>query len=137
MEQTISETQNEIADARTALEKAAEGQTGLEGGLTEAQEEALFREGAIPPTLSNGDPLRDLEILASGGIIARPEDVEVKKQEQAPKPARGHKFPLPVLPLPPHSHLKSRYHPVLDQLTNLMMRDGKKSLAQRVSKPPA
>ncbi|KAF6803810.1 37S ribosomal protein S7, mitochondrial [Colletotrichum sojae] len=125
VQQTISETQAEIADARTALEKAAEGQSGLEGGLTEAQEEALFRDGAIPPTVSNGDPLRDLEIIASGGIVERPEDVEVEE------PVRGHKFPLPILPLPPHSHLKSRYHPVLDQLTNLMMRDGKKSLAQR------
>ncbi|EFQ33558.1 30S ribosomal protein S7 [Colletotrichum graminicola M1.001] len=123
-------TQSTAEEAAAALEElaaAAKNQSvGLEGGLTEAQEQALYNEGAIPPTQSNGDPLRDLEILASGGLLANAQEVEV------PKPQRlGHKFPLPKLPLPPHSHLKSRYHPLLDQLTNLMMRDGKKAQAQR------
>lgn len=66
-------------------------------------------------------------MLASGGLLANAEDLELATP-QSP----GYKFPLPKLPLPPHSHLKARYHPVLDQLTNLMMRDGKKSQAQRV-----
>ncbi|WDK22236.1 30S ribosomal protein S7 [Colletotrichum graminicola] len=120
-------TAEEAAAALEELAAAAKNQSvGLEGGLTEAQEQALYNEGAIPPTQSNGDPLRDLEILASGGLLANAQEVEV------PKPQRlGHKFPLPKLPLPPHSHLKSRYHPLLDQLTNLMMRDGKKAQAQR------
>ncbi|WYZ43551.1 hypothetical protein EsH8_VI_001250 [Colletotrichum jinshuiense] len=125
--QQAEQTQDEAADALRELAAAAEGQaTGIRGGLTEAQEEALYRDGAIPPTPSNGDPLRDLEVLASGGLLANAEDLELATP-QSP----GYKFPLPKLPLPPHSHLKARYHPVLDQLTNLMMRDGKKSQAQR------
>ena len=44
----------------------------------------------------------------------------------------GHKFPLPQMPLPVRSHLKFRYHPVVHQFTNLLMRDGKLYLAQRV-----
>ncbi len=44
----------------------------------------------------------------------------------------GHKFPLPKLPLPPQAHLKRRYDPVVDQITKLMMKDGKLSVAQRV-----
>ncbi|KAK1970571.1 30S ribosomal protein S7 [Colletotrichum sublineola] len=120
-------TTEEAAAALEELAAAAKNQSaGLEGGLTEAQEQALYNEGAIPPTPSNGDPLRDLEILASGGLVAKAETVQVATQEPL-----SHKFPLPKLPLPPHSHLKSRYHPVLDQLTNLMMRDGKKAQAQR------
>lgn len=87
----------------------------------------LYAEGAIPPTQSDGNGQRDLEIIASGGLLAHAGDAA----EVAP--SRSYKFPLPTLPLPPHSHLKSRYHPVLDQLTNLMMRDGKKAQAQRVS----
>ncbi|OLN85120.1 37S ribosomal protein S7, mitochondrial [Colletotrichum chlorophyti] len=121
-------TRDEGTDALVELARAARKDSpGAElGGLTEAQEQALYRDGAIPPTPSNGDPLRDLEVLASGGLLANPGDVEVAAPTNP-----GHKFPMPTLPLPPHSHLKERYHPVLDQLTNLMMRDGKKAQAQR------
>ncbi|KAI8234184.1 37S ribosomal protein S7 [Colletotrichum sp. SAR 10_86] len=124
-------TPEEAAAAREELAKAA-APTEIPGGLTEAQMDALYEEGAIPPQNANGDPQRQLEILASGGIVADLEETN-RLEISKPKPAAhvGHKFPLPVLPLPPHSHLKSRYHPMIDQLTNLMMRDGKKSLAQR------
>lgn len=44
----------------------------------------------------------------------------------------GLKFPMPSLPLPQGSHVKHRYDPVVEQVTNLLMRDGKKSVAQRV-----
>ena len=45
----------------------------------------------------------------------------------------GHKFGLPTLPLPAGSHLKHREDPVVQQVTQLLMKDGKKSVAQRVS----
>lgn len=44
----------------------------------------------------------------------------------------GLKFDMPVLPLPQDGHVKHRYDPVVDQVTNLLMRHGKKSVAQRV-----
>ncbi|KAK3676050.1 hypothetical protein LTR78_004242 [Recurvomyces mirabilis] len=44
---------------------------------------------------------------------------------------KGHKFPLPTLPLPSNAHLKHRHDPVVLQVTNLMMIDGKKSVAER------
>ncbi|EMC98044.1 hypothetical protein BAUCODRAFT_67254 [Baudoinia panamericana UAMH 10762] len=43
----------------------------------------------------------------------------------------GHKFPLPSLPLPPTARKDERYDPIVTQLTNLLMRDGKKATAQR------
>jgi len=43
----------------------------------------------------------------------------------------GHKFPLPTLPLPSNAHKDYRYDPVVRQVTNLLMRDGKLSVAQR------
>ncbi|KAL8858067.1 MAG: hypothetical protein Q9178_005392 [Gyalolechia marmorata] len=43
----------------------------------------------------------------------------------------GHKFELPALPLAPNMHLKYRYAPIVKQVTNLLMRDGKLSVAQR------
>jgi len=44
----------------------------------------------------------------------------------------GAKFPLPTMPLPPNSHLHKRYSPVLEQVTNHIMQDGKKATAQSV-----
>lgn len=44
----------------------------------------------------------------------------------------GLKFGMPTLPLPKDGHVKHRYDPVVDQVTNLLMRHGKKSIAQRV-----
>ena len=43
-----------------------------------------------------------------------------------------HKFGLPTLPLPPGSNLRKRYEPIVDQVTKLLMQDGKLSVAQRV-----
>ena len=43
-----------------------------------------------------------------------------------------HIFPLPELPIPSHLHMRHRYEPIVEQMTNLLMRDGKKAAAQRV-----
>ncbi|KAL8705835.1 MAG: hypothetical protein Q9201_001058 [Fulgogasparrea decipioides] len=43
----------------------------------------------------------------------------------------GHNFELPPLPLAANMHLKHRYAPIVKQVTNLLMRDGKLSVAQR------
>ncbi|KAL8952905.1 MAG: hypothetical protein Q9222_001195 [Ikaeria aurantiellina] len=45
--------------------------------------------------------------------------------------AAGHSFDLPALPLGENMHLKHRYAPIVRQVTNLLMRDGKLSVAQR------
>jgi small subunit ribosomal protein S7 len=45
----------------------------------------------------------------------------------------GLKFEMPSLPLPKDGHVKHRYDPVVEQVTNLLMRHGKKSVAQSVS----
>lgn len=44
----------------------------------------------------------------------------------------GHLFELPPSPLPDHARLKYRYDPIIKQFTNLIMRHGKLSVAQRV-----
>ncbi|KAG4034163.1 hypothetical protein MFRU_003g01380 [Monilinia fructicola] len=44
----------------------------------------------------------------------------------------GHRFGLPELPIPSNNNLKYRYDPVVSQVTNMMMKHGKKSVAQRV-----
>lgn len=53
----------------------------------------------------------------------------VTKLPQTP----GLKFEMPSLPLPKDGHVKHRYDPVVEQVTNLLMQHGKKSVAQSVS----
>ncbi|EME84632.1 uncharacterized protein MYCFIDRAFT_134025 [Pseudocercospora fijiensis CIRAD86] len=48
-----------------------------------------------------------------------------------PEENPGHKFPLPEMPLPRELQKDYRYDPVVAQVTNLLMRHGKKSVAQR------
>jgi small subunit ribosomal protein S7 len=103
-------TQGEIADGRT--------------GLTPRQEEALYNEGRIPP-------LTEEDAAGEGKDVIEAEGEAVEGQY-----GDGFKFPPPAIPLPPQSHLKQRYHPVLEQVTRLMMWDGKLSVAQRVCPPP-
>lgn len=43
----------------------------------------------------------------------------------------GYKFPLPELPLPSNMGKDYRYDPIVKQVTNLLMQDGKLSVAQR------
>lgn len=50
----------------------------------------------------------------------------------ASDPVKGFKFGLPDLPLPENGNLHKRYDPVVDQVTNLLMKHGKLSAAQRV-----
>ena len=57
--------------------------------------------------------------------------VDFESLSQVPETA-GLKFEMPSLPLPKDGHVKHRYDPVVEQVTNLLMRHGKKSVAQRV-----
>ena len=63
--------------------------------------------------------LQLVQVLADGQKLPRP----------------GHTFELPDLPLPEHSHLKSKYRTeeIVYQVTRLIMRDGKLAKAERVS----
>lgn len=54
------------------------------------------------------------------------------RQSSATPALPGLKFEMPTLPLPKDGHLKHRYDDVVEQVTNLLMRHGKKSAAQRV-----
>ncbi|KAL8358291.1 hypothetical protein RB598_002859 [Gaeumannomyces tritici] len=68
--------------------------------------------------VANEEALRQLERISYG--------VESFDSAQV-----GHKYGVPEVPIPSGMHLKHRYHPVLEQITNLLMKDGKKSKAQR------
>jgi small subunit ribosomal protein S7 len=60
--------------------------------------------------------------------------VDLQSVSKAPA-MPGLKFEMPSLPLPKDGHVKHRHDPVVDQVTNLLMRHGKKSVAERVGQP--
>ncbi|POR35159.1 37S ribosomal protein S7, mitochondrial [Tolypocladium paradoxum] len=93
-----------------------------EGGLTAAQEDALYREGTIPPPA-------EAEALLSRARSSESSQLPIAASNEIENP--GHKFGLPRKPYPEGYNMKQRYHPVLEQITRLLMRDGKLSVAQR------
>lgn len=104
---------------RTATSQNVE----TEGALTPAQEEALYREGTIPPPAE------------AEALVKAEEKAEVPEyydEVQGDVGNIGHKWPLPQRPYGEGFNHKKRYHPVLEQITRLLMRDGKLSVAQRV-----
>ncbi|KAM3545887.1 hypothetical protein ARSEF1564_001168 [Beauveria bassiana] len=102
------------------------GRATKQGGLTQAQEEVLYRDGAIPPA-------EEAEaVLAVEGA----EEAELEEAGESGKGGEdiqklGHKWPLPQKPYPDDFNVKKRYHPVVQQIVRLMMRDGKLATAQR------
>lgn len=81
----------------------------------------MSAEGAEEPvSFENLMALGQMENIAAGGLASDPVELT-------------HKFGLPNLPIPSDANLKYRYDPVVTQVTNLLMKDGKKSVAQRVS----
>lgn len=121
-----------------------EPQEGDEG-LTKEQEEVLYQTGRIPSKAEAEQKAHEMGIeggeeLAGGST----EQVALSPEEQALRekdfthPERGtwggreFKFALPPRPYPANFNHKKRYHPVVDLLVRMMMRDGKLSPAQRV-----
>ncbi|KAL8960624.1 MAG: hypothetical protein Q9193_002702 [Seirophora villosa] len=62
---------------------------------------------------------------------ARPRQEAMVSSQDSGVEASGHIFDLPSLPLPANMHFKYRHAPIVKQVTNLLMRDGKLSVAQR------
>jgi small subunit ribosomal protein S7 len=81
----------------------------------------LYSTGRIPPVSETDKALAELGLPAVDG-------------DAVGEYGDGLKFGAPERPLGAQDHLKRRYHPVLEQLTRLLMRNGKLSVAQRVRK---
>ncbi|XWW98710.1 hypothetical protein V2A60_006712 [Cordyceps javanica] len=123
IEASTSSPIDSIDDAALEQMLYGRGRTTQKGGLTEAQEAVLYRDGEIPP------PESAEAVLAVGDAEA----AELKADGQAGKHTQslGHKWPLPQKPYPDGFNVKKRYHPVVEQITRLMMRDGKLASAHR------
>ena len=97
--------------------------TQSDGGLTTAQEEALYRQGEIPSVAEAEAMMEDEQ-----GEISASTPTTIDQELSNP----GLKFAKPTMPYPDGFNHKRRYHPVLEQVTRLLMRHGKLAVAQRV-----
>jgi small subunit ribosomal protein S7 len=79
-------------------------------------------DAAKSTSFANLLSLGQMENIAAGGHGTDPVAVDTV----------GQKYGLPELPLPKNANFKYRYDPIVDQVTNLLMKDGKLSVAQRV-----
>lgn len=89
-------------------------------GQTRVETPATSQEIETPQVDENQAALDYLQLVAYG---IHPLDPAVE----------GHKFGLPELPLPSQKHAKHRYDPIVEQVTKLIMKDGKLGKAHRVS----
>lgn len=92
-------------------------------------------DGALPPSMlpeSQSQPASS----ASNENEAALNQLRMIEYGLTPRdPAvEGHKYGLPELPIPSEKHRKHRYSEVIEQVTRLLMRDGKLAKAQRVSR---
>ncbi|KAM3440963.1 hypothetical protein NHJ13734_003027 [Beauveria thailandica] len=103
------------------------GRATKQGGLTQAQEEVLYRDGAVPPAEE-----AEAVLAVKGAEEAELEEAGESGEGGENIQKLGHKWPLPQKPYPDDFNVKKRYHPVVQQIVRLMMRDGKLATAQRV-----
>jgi len=119
MADVTGETKPDISQGTPVQEILERDEVSKEQAPQIIQEEMdNSKNTASNTTFANLLALGQMEAIANGGHAS---DVS----------SLGHKFNLPDLPLAPNSNLKHRYDPVVSQVTNLMMKDGKKSVAQR------
>jgi small subunit ribosomal protein S7 len=108
-------TKTKVANALQILERDGDEDKAPEIIKDEINDKSAAENVSFENLLALGQ----IQNISTGGHATDPVDF-------------GHKFGLPELPIPPNSNLKYRYDPIIVQVTNLIMKDGKKSVAQRV-----
>ncbi|PQE29536.1 hypothetical protein CJF32_00003276 [Rutstroemia sp. NJR-2017a WRK4] len=127
MGEVTGETKPDLNQGTPVQEILKRDQEGKDKSPEIIKEENKNTSSASASALENSDEnlsfenliaMAQMQNVANGGHVFDPE-------------TEGHKFGLPTLPIPSDSNLKYRYDPVVSQVTNLLMRHGKKSVAQR------
>ncbi|KAE8450880.1 hypothetical protein EG329_005320 [Mollisiaceae sp. DMI_Dod_QoI] len=116
----MGETEPDIGQGTPVQEILKRDQEGKEKAPEVIKEEidGTQTNANARTTFANLLALGQMQNIAAGGHGSDPVTV-------------GHKYGLPDLPLPSNLNFKRRYDPVVNQVTNLIMKHGKKSVAQR------
>ncbi|KAG9184921.1 hypothetical protein G6011_11751 [Alternaria panax] len=117
----------------TSIEDVVKGDKELQANLPKVMQDKLNSQK--PKTTPNTAPkgsrsYSTMTTQSSGNSGMDMGLVDFQSVTKAPT-TPGLKFEMPSLPLPKDGHVKHRHDPVVDQVTNLLMRHGKKSVAER------
>lgn len=116
----ISVSQDPYSDFyQQILQRDEEGKEKAPEVVKEEMDGTKASANADMTTFANLLALGQMENIAAGGHGSDPVTM-------------GHKYGVPGLPLASNLNFKRRYDPVVNQVTNLIMKHGKKSVAQRV-----
>lgn len=102
--------------------------------LTDRSSTSEAIRGIIDSSQDAGTSIAFANLLALGNLqkVSDGEILDDSLSNTTHDPAvEGHKFGLPELPIPKDANFKYRFDPIIIQVTNLLMKDGKKSVAQR------
>ncbi|RKF73147.1 37S ribosomal protein S7, mitochondrial [Golovinomyces cichoracearum] len=108
-------------DRNDKLKKRADLNQGIQDIISNSS-----TDKGLENTFENLFALGRLENVSNTGHVEDPETMNITYPS-----GEGHKFGLPELPIPSDGNLKYRDDPIVQQVTNLLMKDGKKSVAQR------
>ncbi|KAF2874319.1 ribosomal protein S7 domain-containing protein [Massariosphaeria phaeospora] len=113
----------------TPVEEAVKGDKATQEKLPKVMQDAIkAKPNNSAPKGSRSYSTTTTSMTDGGGLDLGLVDFNTPtKMPEIP----GLKFEMPSLPLPKDGHLKHRYDAVIDQVTNLLMRHGQKSVAQR------
>ncbi|KHJ32687.1 putative 30s ribosomal protein s7 [Erysiphe necator] len=103
------------------LEKRSAIQRDTQKGIKPVNNDKILNA-----SLANILAIEKLENISNGNDNG--ESADLKLHDPL---VEGHKFGLPELPIPPDANFKYREVDIVSQVTNLLMKDGKKGAAQR------
>lgn len=116
----------------TPVQEVVKGDKKAEEKLPKVMQEQLKSKSGSAPKGSRSYSTSTTPIDGAGDTL----DMGLVSFTSAPAEAApatpGVKFGMPTLPLPREDQMKYRYDPVVEQVTNLLMRHGQKGVAQRV-----
>ncbi|KAH8725032.1 ribosomal protein S7 domain-containing protein [Phaeosphaeriaceae sp. PMI808] len=133
----VSEEKAKVAEAMgeqgpdmsrgTPVEEIVKGDKSAQEMLPKVMKDKLKANGSAAPKGSRSYSTMTTQTGGSNGHGLGL--VDIQSATTLPE-TPGLKFEMPILPLPKDGHVKHRYDPVVEQVTNLVMRHGKKSVAQ-------
>ncbi|KAF1845241.1 30S ribosomal protein-like protein S7 [Cucurbitaria berberidis CBS 394.84] len=112
----------------TPVEEVVKGDKAAQEKLPKVMQDKIKAQSNSAPKGSRSYSTTTTQTSGSGGLDMGL--VDLKSVATVPE-TPGLKFQMPTLPLPKDGHVKHRYDPVVEQVTNLLMRHGEKSVAQR------
>lgn len=105
--------------------------------ISDTLREKMKAYGHSMETAETGGPAGGVpaeEVLSENELALRQLELAVYGVQPWDPNVQGHKFGVPDSAVAKDRNHKSRYHPVVEQMTKLLMRDGKLAKAQRVGR---